>query len=455
MVFLKNSMPITMKTSISLSIMSKLISVLLITLFLISGCKKNKDTTDINDTSDKSYTQSGGTVSKSNQNYVSDTDNSSAVKITDSGDFSLTNSTITSTGNTSSEGYSNYYGFNACVLATTGSKVTLTGCKIITTGTGANGVFSSSSGTVVNLVNDTISCSEAGSHGVEATYGGTINLNNVIINTNGERGAAITSYIGGGTIVVSGGKATSTGSNAPGIYCIGTIAVSGAEITSTKSEGVIVEGTNSVTLTNSTLTSSKGTRNDGIMIFQSGSGDATGKEGTFSMKGGTYNWNSTGPAFYVTNDTGNINLKGVTINTNSSVLFKAAADEWGTNGANGGNMVISADSIALTGDVVADKYSTIQLTLKNGATLNGAIDNSHVASSVKLTLDTNSIWNVSADSYISVLYDTASISDTSISNIYGNGHTVYYNTNLNSALGGKTYTLNGGGTLVPTTDSIN
>jgi hypothetical protein len=51
-----------------------------------------------------------------------------------------------------------------------------------------------------------------------------------------------------------------------------------------------------------------------------------------------------------------------------------------------------------------------------------------------LTLDGTSSWTVTADSYLTTL-NTAGISETSITNIIGNGHTVYYDASANSSLG--------------------
>jgi len=61
------------------------------------------------------------------------------------------------------------------------------------------------------------------------------------------------------------------------------------------------------------------------------------------------------------------------------------------------------------------------------------------------------VWNVTGTSYLTTLSDASGISGSTITNIHGNGHTVYYDATLaaNSALGGKTYTLVGGGTLAP------
>jgi hypothetical protein len=48
------------------------------------------------------------------------------------------------------------------------------------------------------------------------------------------------------------------------------------------------------------------------------------------------------------------------------------------------------------------------------------------AKAINLTLDGSSTWVVTADSYLTSLVDTAGISRTTITNITGNGHTVFY-----------------------------
>jgi hypothetical protein len=66
-------------------------------------------------------------------------------------------------------------------------------------------------------------------------------------------------------------------------------------------------------------------------------------------------------------------------------------------------------------------------------------------------LDLGSTWKLTADSYVTGLSLAAGISGSAITNIIGNGHTVYYDPSsaLNSALAGKTYSLRGGGYLKP------
>lgn len=392
------------------------------------------------------YSQSGGTATKANQSYSTATTDQSAVTVSNSGVLSLTNSTIKTTGNTTSQDSSSFYGLNAGVLAQSGSTINLTGCSISTTGTGANGVFSTGTGTSIVMINDTVYCTGSGGHGVDATLTGTLTMKNCIVTTTESHGAAIATDRGGGTITATGGIFTTSGTDSPGIYSTGTVAVSDATINAIGSEGVVIEGANTATLINTKMTAAKGTRDRGVMVYQSMSGDASGNKGIYTQTGGTYSWTSTtGPAFYATNTTAVITLKGITINNSSPILVKAAADQWGNSGKNGGNVIFTADSETVTGNLICDNISSITAVLQNYTTLSGSID------SASLTLDATSKWVVTGTSYLTSLSDASGISGTTISNIVGNGNLVYYNagSSANSSLGGKTYTLTNGGKLLP------
>jgi hypothetical protein len=123
-------------------------------------------------------------------------------------------------------------------------------------------------------------------------------------------------------------------------------------------------------------------------------------------------------------------------------LLKAAADQWGTSGKNGGTATLTADNQTLSGNVVTDSISSATLVLKNNSSLSGSVNKA------ALTLDSTSEWNVTGDSVITTLTG-ATVSGTSVSNITGNGHTVYYSSALNASLGGQTYDLTGSGKLMP------
>ncbi len=274
-------------------------------------------------------------------------------------------------------------------------------------------------------------------------------MTDVDINTAGAHSAPIATDRGGGTITASGGTLLTTGQDSPCIYSTGSIVVSNVTCSAPGSEMAVIEGANFITLTNTALTTSKADK-WGVMIYQSMSGDAQGAQGVFTMTGGSLaDTTATGPLFYVTNSTGIITLKGVNVTAASGTLVKAATGNWGTSGSNGGTANLTADSQSLAGNLVADSISSIAVTLKNTSTLTGSIDADNTAKTVNLTLDSSSTWTVTADSHLTCLSDAGGISGSTVTNIAGNGHTVYYSQSACSALGGTTYTLNGGGYLQP------
>lgn len=398
------------------------------------------------------YTQSGGVVSKTHQIYTATQQDESGVYVLNSGIFTLTNSTIWTSGNTSSQDNSSFYGLNAAVLAESASKIYFTHCAISTTGTGANGAFATGSGSAVSLSDVTIYATGDGGHGVMATQGGALTLVDVDMSTAGRNSGAIATDRGGGTIVATGGVVETSGQDSPGIYSTGAIAVTGGVITATGAEAAVIEGSNSIVLTNTLLSSSKADK-WGVMIYQSMSGDAEGANGVFTMNGGKLvNTSVISPLFYVTNATGRIILKGVNVVAASGTLLQATAGRWGTSGQNGGTAILTATGQALTGNLVADSISTITVTLQSGSSLTGSINSAQTASWVGVTLDSSSRWNVTADSYVKCLR-SAAISGTStpVSNLIGNGHTIYYETSYCPALGGETYPLTNGGYLKSTT----
>lgn len=234
-----------------------------------------------------------------------------------------------------------------------------------------------------------------------------------------------------------------TGTDSPGIYSTGNITVTNALLTATGSEAAVIEGKNSITLNNTNLS---GAKKSGVMLYQSFSGDAEVGTSTFNMTGGSLAAYA-GPLFYATNTDAVINLKNAGLTAASGILLTAAADQWGTAGANGASVTLNANAQPLTGDVTADSISSVAVVLSNGSFLSGAIDNANTAKSASLTLDANSTWNVTGDSYLSALI--SSVAD--FSNIKDNGYDIYYDASAsaNSWLGGQTYYLTNGGLLTP------
>ena len=397
------------------------------------------------------YTQSGDTKTVDGQTYTAAEDDQSGILVSDGGSLTVTNAKVDTTGNSSSLDSSSFYGLNAGVVATKGSTVQMSDSSITTTGSGANGAFATGEGASVSLSNVTIEATGQGGHGVMATQGGSVALNNVNITTAGTNSAPLATDRGGGTITATGGGATCSGKDSPALYSTGTLIVNGGTYKATGAEAAVIEGSNSITLTDVDLSSTLADK-WGVMIYQSMSGDAQGAKGMFTMTGGSLAISgSNSPVFYVTNSTGNITLKGVQVTSASGVLLNAAQGSWGTSGSNGGTVNLIADGQSLTGSIVADSASAVTVNLANGSKLESAINADKTASAINVTIDASSTWTVTADSYLTTLTLSGGISGTSISNIIGNGHTVYYDSSnsANSALGGQTYTLIGGGTLKP------
>lgn len=387
------------------------------------------------------YLLSGQTVTLANQQISATDINESIVKVTDGGNLTLTNSKLTKTGDSSADGSSNFYGLNAGVLATAGSKITLKDTYINTSASGANALFATGEGAYIEVSNVAIKTTKDSSRGLDATLGGTVIGKNVNISTEGAHCGGLATDRGGGTVSVSNSSVSTAGEGSPGIYSTGAISATNSSFKATGSEAAAIEGRNSITLTNCSLS---GDLKHGVMIYQSFSGDAEVGKGTFTMTGGSLKA-AVGPLFYSTNTDAVIDIKDVALENPSGKLLIASADRWGTTGLNGANIDFTADSEQLKGDITCDSISTIIATLKNGTTLKGSINADNTAKSVVLSLDSTSSWNVTGTSYLAKLTD----SDTTLTNIKDNGNTIYYDSSANSWLNGKTYTLTDGGSLIP------
>jgi hypothetical protein len=379
---------------------------------------------------DTTYSQSGGTLTKMNQNYTSGTTNKSAVYVTNSGVFNVSNTVISTTGNSTSTDSSSKYGLNGAVLTTAGGIVNLTTATITTSGSGANGLFATGTNSAVAMTDGTITCSGGNAHGVDVTYKGSITLTNVTITTTGGSSSAIATDFGGGTVTVTGGSATVSGSKSAGIYSTGNITVTGATVTAKADNGAVIDADGIINLSNTTLTGSK----NGLMIH-----NTVGQSslvGVVTMSGGSIT-GSGGDGFNVTGSKSTITIKeGTVISASTGSLVNAVSSS---------NVTFKADGETMNGDLVADATSTLSVVLQNRTTLKGTVQRA------ALSIDASSVWNVTGNSALTSLSDASGISGTSITNVTGNGYTVTYNASLsaNSALGGKTYTLVNGGTLTP------
>ena len=332
---------------------------------------------------------------------------------------------VNKTGSSSSGDEADFYGDNAAIFATEKATLTLSGITVNTDGKHANAVFSYGEGTTVNISNSTITTSGDCSGGLMTTGGGTMNATDLNIHTTGNSSAAIRSDRGGGTVNVTGGTYKTDGTGSPAVYSTADITVNNATLESTASEGVVVEGKNSVTLNNVDLTANHSNHNsdktdnlNAVMIYQSMSGDASVGLAKFTMTGGTIT-NKIGDVLFVNNTTATVTLEGVTVTNQDTdgVFLRAAAAGWGSEGSNGGKVNLYLKKQTLTGDIVVDSVSQLNMYMSTLTEYTGAV-NSENKGEVYIEIESGSKWILSGDSYVTSLTCDADAIDL-------NGHTLY------------------------------
>ena len=323
-----------------------------------------------------------------------------------------------------------------------GTQATLSDLTLTSDADGANAVFATGSKSKVTAKNLRIHTKNNSSRGLDATYGGTIEAQDVDLTTEGEHCAALATDRGEGTVTVHDGTFATSGQGSPNVYSTGNISVYNSKGKATASEIAVVEGKNSIVLDGVDLTGSK---DHGVMLYQSFSGDAGVGEASFSAKDSTLRNLSDGPMFFVTNTKAKASLENVELQQQGSVLVNVAAGRWGTTGANGGDFTLSAQKQVLTGDVKADSLSSMTLQLGEAADYEGAFNAENTAKNAAITLAAAAKWTLTSDAYVTTIEDAAK----DYKNIASNGHNIYYDAAADTALGGKTYALPGGGRLLP------
>lgn len=340
------------------------------------------------------------------------------------GKLTITNGTLTKSGDETDGDKANFYGVNS-ILLSVGSKsqATISDSSLQADSEGSNGIFATNKAKVF-ANNDTITTTADNSRGLDATYGGKIIANKMTISTQGDHSAAVATDRGGGTISVTDSSLNTAGSGSPLLYSTGNIQVNNVTGTASGSQIAGMEGLNTILINNSTLesTQAKATASDpvadGIIIYQSTSGDAestTGSAATFQAANSTLKSAiESGSMFYLTNTKANIVLSNTTLDFDSSkaALLTAAGNDsngWGTAGSNGATVNFTGLGETMSGDITADTISKVNVYLLEGTTWTGAASiekNSSGSTSgthMNVNVDSTSTWVVTEDSTVNNL----------------------------------------------------
>ena len=376
------------------------------------------------------------------ETYTSTGKDENAILVNSDVTVTLSDVTVTRDSDDSTGGdNSSFYGVGAAILNTSGT-VTIENSTITTDAAGGAGVFSYGTG-VTYVKNVTITTTEDTSGGIHAAGGGTLYAEDCTVETSGESSAAIRSDRGGGTMVVEGGTYTSNGTGSPAVYCTADITVSDATLTATGSEAVCIEGLNTLTLIDSDLSGnmSDNSQNDctwNIIVYQSMSGDSEIGNGTFNMVGGSITA-ANGGMFYTTNTECTFYLSDVDITyaSDNDFFLKVTGNKnqrgWGTSGNNGSDCLFTAVNQNMTGDIIYDSISTLDLYMADGSTLTGSIIDDETCAGnggngyCNVYISSDSVWTVTGNSTVTNLYNEGTICDAAGNtvSIVGTDGTVY------------------------------
>jgi hypothetical protein len=376
----------------------------------------------------------------SSGDYTSTTADENVILVSGNIDATLSNISVDKTGDSSGGDNTSFYGINSAIIAKDGANLILKNITVTTNATGANGVFSyggsattnnsSSDGTNITISDSTITTTKDNSGGIMTTGGGTTTATNLTINTAGISSAAIRTDRGGGTVNVDGGTYKTTGAGSPTIYSTADVSVSNAKLVAESSEGIVIEGKNKVSIDNCNLIDSntklngQSTTYKNIFLYQSMSGDAESGTSEFTAKNSNITTNK-GDTLYVTNTTASIYLENNTIINNDSTgnFLRVQKDSWGNTGSNGGDVTLELNNQNVSGNIVIDSISTLNMKINSNSYYEGTINSDNSAKSIDLTLDKTSKIKLTGDSYITSLNNA----DSENSNIDFNGYKLYVN----------------------------
>ena len=274
--------------------------------------------------------------------------------------------------------------------------------------------------TEANIKNVKITTHSDKSRGLDATYNGAINAENVIINTDGQSCAALATDRGDGQVHVKNseintGVSKTSGRGSPLIYSTGNITAENTKGTSYVSQIACIEGKNSIELTNCDMTGfAEGNRQDGntyvdlggIFIYQSMSGDADVGTSTFTAKNSKLaisedsSVSKEAPMFHITNTACVINLENTELTFNSGVFLESSSqNQWGNEGSNGGTCELNTENENIAGNVIVDSISSLNWNMKN-TQFKGAINST---GNTTVSVGEGSTWTLTGDSTVSSL----------------------------------------------------
>ena len=291
------------------------------------------------------------------------------------------------------------------------------------------------------------------SHGLYASGNGTIIGRNLQHFSGGIRSSSFSGDSPKGTVRVYDSIAHSAGVGSATYYALGEIYAENVLSRSDNGPVIFMDGNQNATLVNCDATAGL---LGGVAIFSSMVRTSGASLKLQDSKITTLG--STMPGLWFGNTIINVVIESSELNTASGILLVANYsqitqdfDYYASYTDN--NNLLPAEVFAtvkesdLEGDLVAYNSSYISWTLTEYTSWTGAAYSGYGEAFFDIALDMTSNWTLTQTTIVQNLTDA----DSSLSNIKGNGNTLYYNASAtsNGWLGAKTIALSGGGFAKP------
>ncbi len=362
-------------------------------------------------------------TSEEGKSYVSESSDENALRVENDCSASVRSAAIDKTaGDSTNSAASHSVGLNAAMLLHGGAQLSLAASDITSDAAGATGAFVYGADTYLIIEDSSVRTSGDDSCGIVAADGAIIAAKSLAVSTQGAASAAIRTAQTGGSISITGGTFTTGGADSPALSTAGSVSAQNATLRANHSAAIVVDGSGSVTLNDCTVSGNMPSAGDDaggnpytVLLYQSASDAESDGQSTFFMTGGRLNANN-GDLFYVTNTSSIITLTNVTLSPGNGVLLRVA----GQDGQNGGECSLVATNQTMTGDILVDDVSSLDLALTGGTSFTGSVNPDGTAGDASVTLDSDSTWTLSGDAYLTEFSGKTK-------NIETNGYTVYVN----------------------------
>lgn len=328
-------------------------------------------------------------------------ENENVVYIKNAAHYTLSDSDLNKLGDSYAPGGS---GENACIRVLSGSTFALSGSTVTTGAAGAPALFLADEGSSASVV-DTLLVTSGGS-------------------------SPSVSVCGAGVVTLFDATLMAEGADSP------CVLVENAAVTATAGSMHAVADAISRLNGNARLAienADMGGRR-GFVIAPDALGSAAAA--ALELMGGYLDVPADAPLFVLGQTQADVRMENVTVVNAPAALAQV----------DGGRLFLTLSSQSLSGRIQTQGEGTAQLWLTNGSQYTGAFPADGVPS-VSLALDDTGVWQVTEESFLTVL----TAPDTTFSGIQSNGHNVYYDSSQvdNVYLNARSYLLPGGGFLIP------